>query len=90
MANDLEKLYEQRNGRKFNEKASEEDPKQNEAIQPITYTIAQIASMLTVSKATARKIIKTENIPTVPCTKNIIVMKAAFDQWVEARNNLYS
>ena len=75
MANDLRELYKQQTGHEFGTEP------EKEKLEPITYTTQQMAEMLQVSEATVRRIIKSENIPTIPCTKNIIVMKEAFDAW---------
>lgn len=79
MASELREFYKKQTGHDFG------TPAEPEKMKPITYTTAQIADILQVSETTVRKIIKTENIPTIPCTKNIIVMKSAFDKWCETK-----
>ena len=45
------------------------------------YTTADIARILGVSTATARKLIHEENLSTVPYTKNILVPIGVFNEW---------
>lgn len=79
MASELREFYKKQTGKDFGAYA------ESEKIEPITYTTAQMADMLQVSEAVVRKIIKSEHIPTIPCTKNVLVMKSAFDEWCETK-----
>lgn len=78
MLNDLQKMCQM----KLNEQKT---VKNNHELEPITFGTKEMSELLGVSEATVRTIVKNEQIPTIPYTKNIRVMKTAFYAWCETK-----
>lgn len=64
--------------------SKKEKPKINSGV----FSSSDIAEILGISIATARKLIEKEKLPTVPYTKNILVPIAAFNNWHMERFNV--
>ena len=54
----------------------------NQKPECMVYNASEIAAMLGCAKSSIPKILKENNIPTIPGIKNIIVKKAIFDKWI--------
>lgn len=48
----------------------------------IVYTTKQMASLLNMSEQSVRNLIRENGIPTIPGTKNILVRKQTFDEFI--------
>jgi len=51
-------------------------------MDPIVYTTKQMAQMLCMSEQSVRNMIKENHIPTIPGTKNVLVRKETFDNFI--------
>lgn len=57
-----------------------ENPDQE--FEPIVYTTKQLSQMLCMSEQSIRNLIKANNIPVIPSTKNVLVRKKTFDEFI--------
>ena len=79
MAKDLRKFCEE-NG--YLSRKKKEVDKDTDKMDPIVYTTKQMAQMLCMSEQSVRNIIKENHIPTIPGTKNVLVRKETFDNFI--------
>lgn len=79
MAKDLRKFCEE-NG--YLSRKKKEVDNDNNKLEPIVYTTKQMSQLLCMSEQSVRNLIKENNIPVIPGTKNVLVRKETFDNFI--------
>lgn len=64
-------------------------PKPSEpAMEPITYTVTQMAQMLQISQQSVRNMIQANNIPYIQVGKKKLVLRTVFDTFIQSHYGL--
>jgi excisionase family DNA binding protein len=58
------------------------------AMEPITYTVTQMAQMLQISQQSVRNMIQANNIPYIEVGKKKLVLRTVFDTFIQSHYGL--
>lgn len=58
------------------------------AMEPITYTVTQMAQMLQISQQSVRNMIDANNIPYIQVGKKKLVLRTVFDTFIQSNYGL--